>query len=93
MTKQEKVQLNQQIGRIWMELRALRNTERKNIRTGRDWANIQAKHRAFIDSNEELTQAMLAKYPGKLEEIKDLRYTSDIEKTINCINTIQPSDG
>lgn len=92
MTKKEKVQLNQQIGRIWMELRALRNSERKNIRIGSDWANIQAKHRAVIESSEELNSALLLKYPTKLDELKDLRYTSDIEKTIKCLNEIAPTD-
>ncbi len=88
MTKQEKVQLNQQIGRLWMELRALQNSDRKNIRRGPDWKAIQDKHRSIIESNEELIQSILANYPNGLEDIKDLRYTSDIEKTIACLNAI-----
>ena len=68
-------------------------TDRKNIRTGKDWTNILAKHRAVIESNQELNDAILAKYPTKLEEVKNLRYTSDIEKSIACLNAISPTDG
>ncbi len=93
MTKKEKMQLNQKLGQVWMELRALRNSDRKNIRTGKDWTNILAKHRAVIESNQELNDAILAKYPTKLEEVKNLRYTSDIEKSIACLNAISPTDG
>lgn len=92
MTKKEKLEFNKQLGGIWMELRALKNSDRKNIRTGPDWANIQAKHRAVIESSEDLTNAILHAYTRKLDEIKDLRYTSDIEKTIACLNTITPTD-
>jgi hypothetical protein len=92
MTKKEKVQINLQVGRIWMELRALTNSDRRNIRTGEDWENIQAKHRAVIESNEELNSALLEKYPTKLEEVKNLRYTTDIEKTIRCLNAIVLTD-
>lgn len=92
MTKQEKVKLNQQIGRLWMELRALQNSDRKNIRRGPDWKAIQQKHRDIIEGNEELINSLLANYPNTLEDIKDLRYTSDIEKTIACLNAITPSD-
>ncbi|MFT4754989.1 MAG: hypothetical protein ACI9GM_000991 [Salibacteraceae bacterium] len=92
MTKKEKIALNQKLGRVWMELRALSNLDRKNIRTGPDWENIIAKHREVIESNEELTAALLEKYPTKLEEVKNLRYTTDIEKTVKCLNAIQPSE-
>ena len=92
MLKQEKVKLNQQLGLIWMELRALKNSDRRNIRTGDDWANILAKHRSVIESNEEFNAALLEKYPTKLEELKNLRYTSDIDKSIRCLNTITPTD-
>jgi hypothetical protein len=92
MTKKEKAQINLQVGRIWMELRALSNSDRRNIRTGEDWTNLQAKHRAVIESHEELNSALLEKYPTKLEELKNLRYTSDIEKTIRCLNAIVVSD-
>lgn len=92
MTKKEKALLNQQIGQVWMILKALRNSDRKDIRTGSDWTEIQAKHREVIESNEELNAALLLKYPTKLDELKDLRYTSDIEKTIRCLNEIVPTD-
>ena len=92
MTKAEKQKLNQQLGQIWMELRALKNSDRKNIRTGPDWIRIQKRHRDVIEGNEELTQTILEKYPRKLEDIKDLRYTADIEKTIACLNLISPSE-
>lgn len=92
MTKAEKVKLNQQIGRIWMELRALQNSDRKNIRRGIDWVNLQKKHRDFIESNEEVLKVLMANYPNTVEDIKNLRYTSDIDKTVSCLNAIQVID-
>lgn len=92
MTKQEKRKLNQQLGQIWMELRALRNSDRKNIRTGDDWTNILERHRSVIESNEEFSNALLLQYPTKLEEVKNLRYTSDIDKSIRCLNAIIATD-
>ena len=75
-----------------MELRSLSNSDRKNIRTGPDWESIQVKHRAVIESNEELTSALMLRFPNKMEQLKDLRYTTDIEKTIACLNAIVPTD-
>lgn len=92
MTKKKKIEINKQLGRVWMELRALKNSDRKDIRTGPDWEAIKAKHRAVIENSQELSDALLLQYPTKLEEVKNLRYTSDIEKTIACLNAITPTE-
>lgn len=92
MTKKEKMDFNKQIGRIWMELRALQNNSKKNVQLHPGWKNIQARHQMFVENNEEVSQAIKAMYPHLFEDIKNLKYANNIDKTIESLNAVVPTD-
>lgn len=92
MTKQEKLAINKQLGLIWMEIRAYKNATKKRTAVGSDWKNIQSKYQGYIESNEELCQAIEIAHPKMVEQIKELKYPNDIEKAIACLNAIVPED-
>ena len=93
MTKKEKQEFNRQIGLIWMELRALENTAKKSMKSHPGYKGILAKYQLFIENNDEIKQSILIGYPRLFEPIKELRYTKDIKKTMQCLNFIVPTDG
>jgi hypothetical protein len=92
MTKKEKVAYNRQLGQIWMEIRAYKNAS-KTRTTGSSWPEIQAKYQEFVTNNEELCQAIESAYPKSVDQLKELKYPNDIEKTIASLNAVIPTDG
>ena len=86
MTKKEKLAINKQLGLIWMEIRAYKNSNRG------DWNGIQSKYQDYMDANQELCDAIEVAHPKLIKQIKELRYPNDIEKAIKCLNAMVPSD-
>jgi len=92
MTKKEKLAINKQLGLIWMEIRAYKNATKKRTAVGGDWNRIQSKYQDYMDTNQELCEAIEIAHPKLIEQIKELKYPNDIEKAISCLNAIVPSD-
>jgi hypothetical protein len=92
MTKQEKQKYNQELGQIWMEIRAYKNATKMRIAIDTNLKGIQTKYQGYIANNEELCQAIELAYPKLIDQIKELKYPNDIEKAIACLNAIIPTD-
>ena len=74
-----------------MEIRAYKNAS-KTRTTGSTWPQIQAKYQEFVTNNEALCQAIAFSYPKAVDQLKELKYPNDIEKTIAALNAVVPSD-
>ncbi|UTW66385.1 hypothetical protein KFE94_17300 [bacterium SCSIO 12643] len=91
MTKKEKVANNRRLGQIWMEIRAYKNAS-KTRSSGSSWPEIQSKYQEFVKNNEGLCLAIESAYPKSVDQLKELKYPNDIDKTIAALNAVIPSD-
>ncbi len=92
MTIEEKREKKEILESIHSDLRMLITKVGKSPKSSKGWPNIQARHQILIENTPELHNSIVNRYPNLFSQIKNLKQTYDIEKTMECLMDIVPSD-